>query len=138
MDSHDRLVADILTRYRTLLMLATIQAEGDRSSDKPEAIAVAGISLKMEFEGLYSSIKELLTLSRKMKELWVFGPLGRDDQGSRAMDEQIRQDVTQVAALLAGVEAKGMRELAEKSGGSWEPVRTDDGEGQQVQAQGQT
>lgn len=70
-----------------------------------------------------------------MKELWVFGPLGRDDQGSRATDEQIRQDVTQVAALLAGVEAKGMRELAEKSGGSWEPVRTDDGEGQQAQAQ---
>jgi hypothetical protein len=52
---HERLIADILTRYRTLMMLATIQAEGERTNEKPESIAVAGISMKMEFDGLVSS-----------------------------------------------------------------------------------
>ena len=69
-----------------------------------------------------------------MKELWVFGPLGRDDQGARAREEQISRDVTQVAALLADVENGAMKDLAEKNGGSWEPVRADEGDGQPTQA----
>lgn len=36
------------------MMLATIQAEGERTNEKPEAIAVAGISMRMEFDGLVS------------------------------------------------------------------------------------
>lgn len=34
------------------MMLATIQAEGERNNANPEAIAVTGISMKMEFDGL--------------------------------------------------------------------------------------
>lgn len=60
----------------------------------------------------------------------MFGPLGRDDQGARAKEEQIERDVAQVATLLGKVEGEGMKELAEKSGGSWEPLGTDEGEGQ--------
>ncbi|KEY72452.1 hypothetical protein S7711_10922, partial [Stachybotrys chartarum IBT 7711] len=52
LDLHNRLVADVLTRYRTLMMLATVQAEGGRNNASPEAISVAGISMKMEFDGL--------------------------------------------------------------------------------------
>jgi hypothetical protein len=48
-------VADILTRYRTLMMLATIQSEGERINEKPEAMAITGISMKMEFDGLVIS-----------------------------------------------------------------------------------
>uniref|UniRef100_A0A0B7JZL8 Uncharacterized protein n=3 Tax=Bionectria ochroleuca TaxID=29856 RepID=A0A0B7JZL8_BIOOC len=121
MDIHERLVADILTRYRTLMMLATIQSEGERINEKPEAMAITGISMKMEFDGLYSSVKELLALSRKMKELWVFGALGKDP-GHEAKDEQIESDVAKVAALLGEVEASGMKGLAEKYGGTWEPL----------------
>ena len=33
-------------------MLSTIQAKGDGANEKPEAIAVVGISMKMEFDGL--------------------------------------------------------------------------------------
>lgn len=54
-DNHNRLVADILTRYRTLMMLATVQAEQDRNNANPEAMAVTGISIKMEFDGLVRS-----------------------------------------------------------------------------------
>ncbi|OAR01353.1 hypothetical protein LLEC1_07780, partial [Akanthomyces lecanii] len=87
METHNRLIAAILTHYRTLMMLATVQAENDDDEKPtPEAIAVAGISMKQEFDGLYSSVKELITLSRKIKELWVFGALGQQDP-SRAARE---------------------------------------------------
>lgn len=122
MDTHERLIADILTRYRTLMMLATIQAEGERTNEKPEAIAVAGISMRMEFDGLYSSVKELLTLSRKMKELWVFGPLGKNDPHRRAQEEQVKQDVSEVSKLLAELESTRMGQLAQENGGSWQPL----------------
>ncbi|KAK7428572.1 hypothetical protein QQZ08_004832 [Neonectria magnoliae] len=124
MDTHNRLVADVLTRYRTLMMLATIQAEGERNNANPEAIAVTGISMKMEFDGLYTSIKELLALSRKVKELWVFGPLGRGDPNARAKEDQIDRDVTAVAALLDSLETRGLKDLAQSCGGDWEALRS--------------
>ena len=34
------------------MMLATVQAENDDENPTPEAIAVAGISMKQEFDGL--------------------------------------------------------------------------------------
>ena len=136
-------------------MLATIQAEGERNAANPEAVAVTGISMKMEFDGLvsplppstsqtpptsstspvsvvpmltpqrllqYSSIKELLTLSRKIKELWMFGPLGQDDQDQKQKEAQIDADVRAVAGLLDGMQARDMAALAERGGGSWAPL----------------
>ncbi|CAM1505156.1 Fc.00g107930.m01.CDS01 [Cosmosporella sp. VM-42] len=123
LDTHNRLIADILTRYRMIMMLATIQAEGERNNANPEAIAVAGLSMKMEFEGLYSSIKELLSLSRRMKELWIFGPLGRGDPNRKAKEEQIDKDAAEVSVLLSKLEGLSMKELAEKNGGTWEPLK---------------
>ncbi|KAL7903066.1 hypothetical protein HDV63DRAFT_362957 [Trichoderma sp. SZMC 28014] len=122
MDTHNRLIADILTRYRTLMMLATVQAEQDRNNANPEAMAVTGISIKMEFDGLYTSIKEFLTLSRKIKELWIFGPLGTEDQDRKAKEEQLDQDVTRVSELLNQMEASKMKNLAESNGGTWQPL----------------
>ncbi|GJN69204.1 surfeit locus protein 5 subunit 22 of mediator complex domain-containing protein [Purpureocillium lilacinum] len=128
MDIHNRLVADILTRYRTLMMHATVQAEGERNNATPEAMAVAGISIKMEFDGLYSSIKELLTLSRRIKELWVFGPLGKADPDRIAKEAQIERDVAAVAELANGLEGADMRALAERHGGAWERLTKDEPE----------
>ncbi|KAL5087152.1 hypothetical protein Trisim1_008074 [Trichoderma cf. simile WF8] len=122
MDNHNRLVADILTRYRTLMMLATVQAEQDRNNANPEAMAVTGISIKMEFDGLYTSIKEFLTLSRKIKELWIFGPLGTEDSDRKEKEEQLDQDVNRVSELLNQMEASKMKSLAESNGGAWQPL----------------
>jgi hypothetical protein len=73
-----------------------------------------------------SSIKDLLSLSRKIKELWVFGPLGQDDPDRKAKEAQIEEDVAQVSALLNGLEAQRMKVLAEGCGGSWEVLGKDD------------
>ncbi|KID68107.1 hypothetical protein MAN_02963, partial [Metarhizium hybridum] len=125
-DNHNRLVADILTRYRTLMMLATVQAEGERSNATPETMAVSGISMKMEFDGLNSSIKDLLSLSRKIKELWVFGPLGQGDPDRKAKDAQIEDDVALVSGLLNGLDGRRMRDLAQRCGGTWEVLAKED------------
>ncbi|XWW97544.1 hypothetical protein V2A60_005528 [Cordyceps javanica] len=125
-ETHNRLIAAILTHYRTLMMLATVQAEDDQENATPEAMAVAGIAMKMEFDGLYSSVKELLTLSRKIKELWVFGALGQQDPSRAARDARIEHDVAAVAELLNGLEATRMGGLAASHGGSWQPLRKDD------------
>lgn len=70
----------------------------------------------------YSSIKEFLTLSRKVKELWVFGPLGKEDHERKTKDDQIERDVAQVSDLLNQIEALNMQKLAEGTGGSWSPL----------------
>ncbi|KJZ76363.1 hypothetical protein HIM_04092 [Hirsutella minnesotensis 3608] len=119
LDVHDRLIADILTHYRTLMMLATDQADGETNNARPEVVAVAGISMSMAFDGLYTSIKELLALSRRVKELWVFGPLGQGDPDHRAREAQVESDVARVSALLNDLEAFNMHALAQSHGGSW-------------------
>lgn len=43
------------------MMLATVQAEQDRNNANPEAMAVTGISIKMEFDGLVRSLTTLST-----------------------------------------------------------------------------
>ncbi|TFA98232.1 hypothetical protein CCMA1212_010059 [Trichoderma ghanense] len=130
MDNHNRLVADILTRYRTLMMLATVQAEQDRNNANPEAMAVTGISIKMEFDGLYTSIKEFLTLSRKIKELWVFGPLGIEDDDRKLKQDQLDMHVHRVADLLNDMEASRMKALAEGNGATWQPLVREEMESQ--------
>lgn len=74
----------------------------------------------------YSSVKELITLSRKIKELWVFGALGQQDPSRAAREVRIDDDVAAVAGLLNGLDAAGMRALAEEHGGAWEPLRKED------------
>lgn len=68
----------------------------------------------------YSSIKELLALSRRIKELWVFGPLNQGDTQSQAKEDRIDRDVSEVAGLLDMIDANAMKKLAERCGGTWE------------------
>ena len=66
-----------------------------------------------------NTIKDLLALSRRIKELWVFGPADKVDPGAAAQAAQVRQDVNRVAELLTGFEKTRMEALAEESGAIW-------------------
>ncbi|KAM0324432.1 hypothetical protein ACHAQA_008214 [Verticillium albo-atrum] len=122
LDTHNRLIADILSRFRSLTMLATIQAEGASRNVDPQTIAVTGMSMQMEFEGLNGSVKELLALSRRLKELWLFGRLGDEDEQAKAQAEQLDKDVVRVAELVNSIQGKQYTQLAEDNGGSWAPM----------------
>lgn len=71
-------------------------------------------------------MKELLSLSRRMKELWAFGPLGREDPDQRAKDEKLNSDVRRAYELLCKVEQSNLEDLAAKYGGTWEAGNGED------------
>lgn len=68
----------------------------------------------------------MLSLSRKIKELWVFGPLGQGDPDRKAKDAQIEDDVALVSGLLNGLDGRRMRDLAQRCGGTWEVLAKED------------
>lgn len=64
-----------------------------------------------------------------MKELWVFGPLGKNDPHRRAKEEQINTDVSEVSKLLGELDSFRMKTLAEENGGTWQPLRPKEANG---------
>ncbi|GKT47762.1 uncharacterized protein ColSpa_07943 [Colletotrichum spaethianum] len=122
LDTHNRLIADVLSRFRMLTMLATIQAEGERKNAEPQTVAVTGMSMQMEFEGLHTSIKDLLALSRRLKELWLFGKLGRGEGDARIQADKLQADVVRCAELLNTIQETRYAGLASAAGGKWAPM----------------
>ncbi|OLN83429.1 hypothetical protein CCHL11_03099 [Colletotrichum chlorophyti] len=122
LDTHNRLIADVLSRFRMLTMLATIQAEGERKNIEPQTVAVTGMSMQMEFEGLHTSIKDLLALSRRLKELWLFGKLGQGEGDARIQADKLQADVVRCAELLNAIQETRYAGLATAAGGKWTPM----------------
>ncbi|WYZ40870.1 hypothetical protein EsH8_IV_001211 [Colletotrichum jinshuiense] len=122
LDTHNRLIADVLSRFRMLTMLATIQAEGERKNVEPQTVAVTGMSMQMEFEGLHTSIKDLLALSRRLKELWLFGKLGQGEGDARIQANKLQADVVRCAELLNAIQETRFAGLASAADGKWTPM----------------
>ncbi|KAH7374466.1 hypothetical protein B0T11DRAFT_268618 [Plectosphaerella cucumerina] len=122
LDTHNRLVADVIAHFRTLTMLATIQTEAAERQIDPQTIAVTGLSMQMEFEGLNTSIKDLLALSRRLKELWLFGRLGGEDDLAKQQAETLEQDVVRCAELVNSIQAHRYGQIAAENGGELKSV----------------
>ncbi|GKT99567.1 hypothetical protein FLAG1_01039 [Fusarium langsethiae] len=133
LDKHNKLIFEILRSYRDLMNCATIQGmDRDNQNDfeaqttklnyrDPETMVAAEIRTQRKFDQLHDNIKELLALSRTIKELWVFGPLDRADGHRQEKEVQIDRDVQEVSRLLDNFDMNAMRELAERFGGTYEP-----------------
>ncbi|KAL1900805.1 hypothetical protein Cpir12675_000678 [Ceratocystis pirilliformis] len=124
LDYHNRLVADVLARFRKLCIIATSRAAA--VSTDLSSMSISGMSMDLEFEGLNKSIKELLTLSRRIKELWVFGPLGQEDVHARERAAAVELDVKHIAQIISAAEDGWLRGVVEDAGGSWMPMPKDD------------
>ena len=61
--------------------------------------------MDVETQGLIKTAEDLLSLSRQMKELWLFGSL--DTLGKTGPDEQTENDARVVADLVDGMLKKG-------------------------------
>ncbi|TVY79828.1 hypothetical protein Focb16_v008472 [Fusarium oxysporum f. sp. cubense] len=132
MDKHQKIISEILRSYRDLMNCVTVngmdkEKQGDYEAQAnklnyrdPDTMAAAGLRTQRKFDELYESIKELLALTRTIKELWVFGPVDRADEHRKEKEEQIDRDVAEITTLFNKIDANAMRELAEKNGGTWE------------------
>ncbi|CVL06740.1 hypothetical protein FPRO06_02172 [Fusarium proliferatum] len=133
MDKHQKIISEILRSYRDLMNCVTVngmdkEKQGDYEAQAnklnyrdPDTMAAAGLRTQRKFDELYESIKELLSLTRTIKELWVFGPVDRADEHRKEKEEQIDRDIGEITTLFNKIDANTMRELAEKNGGTWEP-----------------
>ncbi|PCD38365.1 hypothetical protein AU210_006839 [Fusarium oxysporum f. sp. radicis-cucumerinum] len=130
MDKHQKIISEILRSYRDLMNCVTVngmdkEKQGDYEAQAnklnyrdPDTMAAAGLRTQRKFDELYESIKELLALTRTIKELWVFGPVDRADEHRKEKEEQIDRDVAEITTLFNKIDANAMRELAEKNGGT--------------------
>ncbi|KAI6766944.1 hypothetical protein HG531_011304 [Fusarium graminearum] len=130
LDKHNKLIFEILRSYRDLMNCATVQGMDKANQNDfeaqttklnyrdPDTMAAAEIRTQRKFDQLHDNIKELLALSRTIKELWVFGPLDRADGHRQEKEVQIDRDVQEVSRLMDNFDMKAMRELAEQFGGT--------------------
>ncbi|KAL2110976.1 hypothetical protein VUR80DRAFT_481 [Thermomyces stellatus] len=119
LEEHNRLIAEVLTRYRALVHFATAGADAEGKDPDPAAMGVSRLSMQLEFEGLNTALKDLLALSRRIKELWVFGPLASHDASTRRQADSLERDVLRVATLVNSLEQGAMTSLATECGGVW-------------------
>jgi len=100
LDREGRIVADILERYRNVMLVAT-----ERISNRSNAGEAAYNSMHMDMEtrGLIKSTQDLLALTRQLRELWVVGPLRKPGEGEREAEDAMDREARCVVELLNGL-----------------------------------
>ncbi|KAI0480965.1 hypothetical protein GGR56DRAFT_628339 [Xylariaceae sp. FL0804] len=91
MDRHERIIAQILTRFRNMIVAAT---ETLPTTNIIENAALNRMTMERETAALITEIENLLALNRQLKALWVVGPLRRpnaDDDREAALDAKARR-----------------------------------------------
>lgn len=71
-----------------------------------DAAALNGLKLDTETQGLIRATEALLSLSRQMKELWLFG--GLDTMGRSDVVEQTEGDARRVGEMVEGLVGRGV------------------------------
>ncbi|KAK4150461.1 hypothetical protein C8A00DRAFT_36926 [Chaetomidium leptoderma] len=118
------LIADIMTSFRDLINHAAAPVDNTASTGQT---AYSSMALETMMSGVIKSTEDLLTLTRKIRELWVVGPLkapagGGAHADARARAEQaMRQDADHVFAMLDGLRdvqrQRMLRQAADAGGG---------------------
>jgi hypothetical protein len=126
LEREQTLVDALLLRFRNITELAPLP-EGNESK---EATAAQTFQLKVETAGLVSShsplilrsllyvtititnstkihaAEDLMSLTRELKEMWLFGPLRSLNEGEARANAQIGEDATAVANLIDSLTKK--------------------------------
>ncbi|KAI1413645.1 hypothetical protein F5Y13DRAFT_160790 [Hypoxylon sp. FL1857] len=89
LDRQNRIVAQILTRFRNMVMAATEPIL--KTGNILEHAALNRLVMETETAGLITQVEALLALNREIKALWIRGPLrqpGEDGRREAELDEQ--------------------------------------------------
>ncbi|CAN8096794.1 unnamed protein product [Discula destructiva] len=89
-------IAEILQAYHALVLIAT-----DRITNKASIGHAAHNSMAMQLETqrLIKGVENLLALTRRIRELWVVGPL-RELEGGRELEQAIATEVQSVTGTI--------------------------------------
>ncbi|KAI1492107.1 hypothetical protein F5X96DRAFT_628381 [Biscogniauxia mediterranea] len=88
MDRHNRAIAQILTRFRNMVLAA---AEPLPQSAIVETASLNRLTMEREAAALITEVEGLLALNREIKALWIRGPLrlpGEDDGREAEIDRK--------------------------------------------------
>ncbi|KAJ1335341.1 Surfeit locus protein 5 subunit 22 of Mediator complex [Microdochium nivale] len=109
LDRHNRMIAQILTRFRNMVMAATEPLPRDGAI--VETATLNSMTMETETQALITEIQNLLTLNREIKALWIKGALRKpgDDAAREAELDRKAELATdlfnQVMARRGGVTA---------------------------------
>ncbi|KAI1822984.1 hypothetical protein F4861DRAFT_356816 [Xylaria intraflava] len=84
MDRHNKIMAEILTRFRNMVIAATEPLPG--AAAIPRA-SLNAMTMSNEVSALIKEVENLLALNREIKQLWIAGPLRKP----RDVDEEQRE-----------------------------------------------
>ncbi|KAK0738853.1 hypothetical protein B0T18DRAFT_300971, partial [Schizothecium vesticola] len=104
MDRKDKLIADSLTVFREIVSTAAAKVDSTASAGQA---AVNTMAIEILVNGLTKTTEDLLILTRRLRELWVVGPLKPAGEGDDAARESVRQDAEAVFAVMNRVREEG-------------------------------
>ncbi|KXJ94535.1 hypothetical protein Micbo1qcDRAFT_44632 [Microdochium bolleyi] len=110
LDRHNRMIAQILTRFRNMVMAATEPLPRDGAII--ETAALNSMTMETETQALITEIQNLLTLNREIKALWIKGALRKPGEDAAREAELDRK-----AELVAGLFNEVMAARAGKDEG---------------------
>ncbi|KAJ4391695.1 hypothetical protein N0V93_005315 [Gnomoniopsis smithogilvyi] len=106
-------VAEILQAYHALVLIAT-----DRITNKASIGHAAHNSMAMQLETqrLIKGVENLLALTRRIRELWIVGPL-RQLEGGRDLEEKIATEVQSVISIMNQMRSNTRQQYVSAGGG---------------------
>ncbi|KAI0393992.1 hypothetical protein F5Y17DRAFT_281298 [Xylariaceae sp. FL0594] len=116
MERHERIMAQILTRFSNMIRAATAPVAASASISQA---SVNVMTMNSETAALIKEVENLLALSREIKALWVAGPLHKRSAERDAAERETDERAATVAALynqLIALQNAGMRRAEESAG----------------------
>ncbi|KAG6364254.1 hypothetical protein INS49_005853 [Diaporthe citri] len=113
LDQEGKIIAEILTSYRDLVNFATEPITNKTSTGQASYNSMA---MDLETQTLIKSVENLLSLTRRIRELWIVGPLRKPGEGDRT-EETIESEVQQVVGILNQLRANKRQQLVSEGGG---------------------
>ncbi|KAK3681763.1 hypothetical protein B0T22DRAFT_472792 [Podospora appendiculata] len=115
LDRENKLIADILSAFRSLVLLGTENVDNIASTGQAGYNSMA---IEITMNGLIKSTEDLLELTRQLRELWVVGPLKKPGEGDEEAAQGMRQDATVIFDLLNRMRAEARQRLAQQAQGA--------------------
>ncbi|KAK4097631.1 hypothetical protein N658DRAFT_500240 [Parathielavia hyrcaniae] len=108
-------------------LINTAAAPVDNTASTGQA-AYRSMALQTMMSGVVKSTEDLLSLTRKMRELWVVGPLKAPGAQDAEAEQAMQQDADQVFAMLNAIrdsQRQRLMQQAVEAGGGFTYERAD-------------